>query len=84
MKNIKHFLVNESKTNSTDIINYGHTWVREWGPSNCANIIKWFLTGVKDEMNNYGNEKYGDNLNLQKSCIKFIDKTLKDIDKAIQ
>lgn len=80
MKDIKEYVdINESKTKLEDITNYGRTWVGEWGPEFCGNILTSFIKGVKSGM-----EKYkGDDPKFHVRCMSFIEKTLKDINKEI-
>ena len=79
MQHIDKYLINESKTTAANISNYGRTWVGEWGPDFCGNILEWFIKGVKEGM-----EKYkADDSKFQKRCEDCIDKLLKDITKDI-
>ena len=79
MKTLKDTLINESKTKPQNIENYGRTWLSEWGPSYCANILSWYIKGVKEgmEKNKHEDDKF------QKRCMDCIDSLLKEINKTI-
>jgi len=80
MKSLKDTLLNEAKnSNQQKIEDYGKALVKEWGPSFCGNILNWFITGVKEGME----ENPSDDSKFQERCIDFIEKTLKDLNKDI-
>ena len=80
MKTINEIInINESKTKSEEITNYGRTWVSEWGPDFCGNILSWYIKGVKEGMNKYK----ADDAKFQKRCEDCIDKLLETINKEI-
>ena len=81
MKSLKDTLLNEAKnSNQQKIEDYGKALVKEWGPSFCGNILNWFITGVKEGMEENPDD---DDAKFQKRCIDFIEKTLKDLNKDI-
>lgn len=79
MKNLKECLVNESQTKHNEITNYGRTWLGEWGPEFCGNILSWYIEGVKEGMKKYKHE----DSKFQKRCEDCIDKLLDTINKEI-
>lgn len=80
MKDIKEYVdINESQTKPNEITNYGRTWLSEWGPIYCGNILSWYIKGVKEGMNKYK----ADDAKFQKRCEDCIDKLLEIINKDI-
>lgn len=80
MKTLKDTIkIDESKTSSQNIENYGRTWISEWGPEYCGNVLSWFIKGVKTGM-----EKYkSDDPKFDKRCMDCIDDLLKEINEKI-
>jgi len=78
MKDIK-LKINESKIKSNEIENYGRSWLKEWGPEYCGNILSWFIKGVKTGMEQYKS----DNQKFNKRCMDCIEDLLKEINEKI-
>lgn len=78
MKNLTEFIT-ESKTRSVDITNYGDSWIGEWGPDFCGNVLKWFVKGVQEGMKKHP----ADDEKFQKRCEDCIEKILDTITKYI-
>lgn len=80
MKNIKDTIkIDESRTSSDNIKNYGRTWIGEWGSDFCGNVLTHFIEGVKEGMEKYPNK----DPKFQKRCMSCIEDLLKEINEKI-
>lgn len=79
MKSLQECLIEESKTKSKDIANYGKTWIGEWGADFCGNILSEFIKGVKSGMEQHKS----DDPKFQERCINCIDKILEEVKDLI-
>ena len=78
MKDIKT-KINESRTKSNEIENYGRSWLKEWGPEYCGNVLSWFIKGVKTGME----QCKSDDQKFNKRCMDCIEDLLKEINEKI-
>jgi len=74
MKDIKNFIVNESKTKLTDIEKYAKSWITEYEPSMFNQVLDNILSGIKkgvEENSKYYKEEY-DKEEVQKALTIII------------
>jgi len=79
MKKLNEYIVDESKTRTVDITNYGNSWIGEWGPDFCGNVLTWFITGVQQGMKNHP----ANDAKFQKRCEECIEHLLDTVNKEI-
>ena len=88
MKNLREKLINEGKKTDFDKIEtLGASWIKEWGPSYCGNILMSVVKGIQKGMkeNPYTDDKgaYPANNTFQKRCEDCIEKIIKEINEDI-
>ena len=74
MKSINKY-INESKTRFEDIENYGTSWISEWGPEYCGNILKSVIKGIQSGIKKYSS----DDTEFNKLCEDSINKIIDEI-----
>ena len=80
MKDLNYYVNESKKTDFDKIENLGNSWIKEWGPSFCGNILSAIMKGIKKGMEE---NKYTKDDKFQKRCEDCINKIIDEINEDI-